>query len=254
MTHEQDGMPAGANAGPLWIGTAGWSVPRAVAAAFPTEGSGLQRYAARFAAAEINSTFHRSHRASTYARWADSVGAGFRFSVKLPKAITHGARLVACDPLIEAFAAEVAPLAAHRGPTLVQLPPSLGFEAPIAARFFEALTRLLGGPVACEPRHPSWFEPAAESLFAEHRVARVAADPARVPAAATPGGWPGLVYYRLHGSPRIYWSAYERDWLARLAGEVRRWREAGRECWVIFDNTAGSAAAANALELAELTV
>jgi uncharacterized protein YecE (DUF72 family) len=253
MTLKRNPLPAEANAGALWIGTAGWSVPPAVSAAFPAESSALERYAGRFAAAEINSTFHRSHRASTYARWADSVGPGFRFSVKLPKAITHGSRLVACEPLIEAFATEVAPLDARRGPTLVQLPPSHTFETNVAARFFDALARMVGGPVACEPRHPSWFEPAAESLLEEHQVARVAADPARVPAAAAPGGWPGLVYYRLHGSPRVYWSAYERDWLGRLASDVRPLREAGRECWVIFDNTAGSAATANALELAELT-
>jgi uncharacterized protein YecE (DUF72 family) len=252
MTYKQDGALTATDAGSLRIGTAGWSVPKALAAAFPAEGSGLERYAARFNAAEINSTFHRSHRSSTYARWAGSVGPGFRFSVKLPKTITHGARLVACEPLIEAFGAEVAPLGAVRGPTLVQLPPSLAFEATVATRFFEALARLVGGPVACEPRHSSWFEPAAETLLMEHRAARVAADPARVPAAAIPGGWPGLVYYRLHGSPRVYWSAYERDWLVPLASEMRRLREARRECWVIFDNTAGSAATANALELAKL--
>ncbi|MCV4633615.1 DUF72 domain-containing protein, partial [Escherichia coli] len=74
---------------------------------------------------------------------------------------------------------------------------------------FFAAARAELAPLACEPRHPSWFTPEAEALMQDARVARVAADPARVPEAALPGGWSGLVYARLHGSPRIYWSAYD---------------------------------------------
>jgi uncharacterized protein YecE (DUF72 family) len=79
----------------------------------------------------------------------------------------------------------------------------------------------------------------------EARVARAGADPARCPAAALPGGWPGLAYLRLHGSPRMYYSAYEGEWLERLAVELRGHPEA----WCIFDNTAGRAAVPNALHL-----
>jgi hypothetical protein len=93
------------------IGTAGWSIALAHADAFPAEGAGLERYAARFDCSEINSTFHRPHRASTYERWAASVPEGFRFSAKLPKTITHERRLVDAEPLLAAFLAEVQPLA-----------------------------------------------------------------------------------------------------------------------------------------------
>ena len=117
---------------------------------------------------------------------------GFRFSVKLPKSITHASRLVECEPLLETFAEELKPLAARRGPTLVQLPPSLAFDREIAARFFAALAAKVGGQVVCEPRHASWFGPEADALLAERQVARVAADPAKVPAGATPGGWPAI--------------------------------------------------------------
>ena len=121
---------------PLWIATAGWAIPRGVAERFPPRGSGLQRYAACFSAVEINSTFYRSHRASTYARWHASTPAGFRFAVKLPKSITHQARLVDANELVAAFRDEVFELKDKLGPLLVQLPPSLGFAAPIAERFW----------------------------------------------------------------------------------------------------------------------
>ena len=64
------------------IGCAGWSVPKADQAAFPTAGTLLQRYAARFSAVEINSTFYHLHRPATYEKWAASVPADFRFAVK----------------------------------------------------------------------------------------------------------------------------------------------------------------------------
>ncbi len=89
------------------IGTAGWTIPKECADAFPLEGSGLERYAAVFSAAEINSSFHRPHRASTWENWRDSVPGNFRFSVKLPKTITHERRLVDCEELLKAFLDQV---------------------------------------------------------------------------------------------------------------------------------------------------
>ena len=61
------------------IGTAGWSIPRIHQVHFPAEGSHLARYAAVFSGAEINSSFYRPHRRSTYERWAASTPDGFRF-------------------------------------------------------------------------------------------------------------------------------------------------------------------------------
>ena len=60
------------------IGTAGWSIPRQHAAAFPAGGSHLERYAQRFNAVEINSSFYRPHRRATYERWAASVPTASR--------------------------------------------------------------------------------------------------------------------------------------------------------------------------------
>jgi uncharacterized protein YecE (DUF72 family) len=231
------------------IGTAGWAVPRAVAAAFPAEGSGLQRYAARFACAEINTTFYRPHQPKTFARWAETTPPGFRFAVKLPKAISHDARLAGPLDALDAFLEQVACLGDKLGPLLVQLPPGLPFDPEVAARFTDALRERFDGPVAWEPRHPSWFEPEPDALLRAHRIARVAADPAKVPAAAVPGGWPGLAYWRWHGSPRMYWSSYEPEVLDALADRLKA--SPAAEAWCVFDNTTSGAAAANALSLAE---
>jgi len=235
----------------ILIGTAGWSIPRAAARHFPGEGTHLQRYARVLPCAEINSSFHRPHAAATYERWAASTPAAFRFAVKIPRAITHDAELRATRPLLERFLAESAGLRGHRGPLLLQLPPSLAFDQRVAARFLDLLRSRFTGRVVCEPRHPTWFAPGAEALLARYRVARVAADPPPTLGADLPGGWPGLVYYRLHGAPRKYWSRYEADAVARLADALRR-TPPRVDAWCIFDNTASGAALENAWELARL--
>ena len=232
----------------IHIGCAGWSVPARQAAMFPQSGSHLERYARRLAAVEINSSFYRRHRRATYARWAAAVPAGFAFAVKAPKEITHERRLAEADGALDAFLAEVAGLGDKLGPLLFQLPPSCAFEKARAGAFFAGLRRRFAGDVVCEPRHAGWLTDEADTLLQDFRIGRVAADPAVAPLAAEPGGWNGLAYHRLHGAPRIYFSAYAPDRLDRL---VRRLADAAwaRPCWCIFDNTALGAATANALDL-----
>ncbi len=238
--------------GRIRVGVAGWSVPAALAGRFPAEGSHLERYAARFDAVEINSSFYRPHRHGTYVRWAASVPEHFRFAVKLPKAITHERRLAGCADLLARFAEETRGLGHKRGPVLVQLPPSLAFDPAVADRFFADLVAAVGPAVACEPRHPSWFGDEAEDLLRSRLLARVAADPAPVPRAARPGGWPGLVYVRLHGSPEIYWSAYGEAAVAAHAATALDLARAGADVWVVYDNTAAGAAPAEALAFKDL--
>src|SRR5688500_16911145 len=176
------------------VGTAGWSIASRNAAPFPAEGSTLERYAARLGGVEINSSFYRPHRRTTWERWAASVPETFRFSVKAPKSITHERKLVDCADLLAAHLDEVSALGPKLAVHLVQLPPSLAFDEPAADRFFGDFRVATEVHIVCEPRHPTWFEPAADMLLARHRIARVAADPARVPEAAVPGGWPGIAY------------------------------------------------------------
>jgi uncharacterized protein YecE (DUF72 family) len=236
----------------LFIGTAGWSLDRRYAVRFPETGSHLQRYSRSLDAAEINSSFHRPHRRSTYERWSVSVPEDFRFSAKLPKAITHERRLVGCESLLDGFLDQAAGLGPRLGCLLVQLPPSLAFDEKIVAAFFGALSERVGIPAACEPRHATWFEDDADRALADLRVARVAADPSRAPGADAPGGWPGLVYYRLHGSPRTYYSEYDEAALAELATNLGKAARDGVPAWCMFDNTMSAAATGNALTLRDL--
>jgi uncharacterized protein YecE (DUF72 family) len=233
------------------IGCAGWTIPREAKPSFPEEGSHLERYAATFPVVEINSCFHRPHRPQTYARWADSVPDRFRFSVKLPRTITHDARLLGSEALLRQFASEATALGDKLGCVLMQLPPSMQFDAALAADFLALLKESFGCMIACEARHPTWFEDEATHLLTANNITRVIADPAK--------GQPGPhvpttadMYVRLHGSPRVYYSSYEAHYIAELAVDMHLHTAAGRTVWCIFDNTAAGAATTNAVALQDL--
>lgn len=240
----------------VMTGTAGWSIPRAVADELSGDGSHLERYSLQMPCTEINSSFYREHSFETYRKWARSTPPGFRFAVKLPRIITHDQQLRRARAPLQDFLVRIHGLGRKLGPLLMQLPPSLTFDARTVQGFLALLRELHEGPIVCEPRHASWFEPRAEAMLVRHRVARVATDPTRIEAARMPGGWMGsrstragaLAYYRLHGSPRKYWSRYEPDRIQRWAAEIANLRRA-LPVWCIFDNTASGAALANALEL-----
>src|SRR4030095_15732234 len=117
------------------IGTAGWSIPRAAASRFGSAGTHLERYARQLDCAEINSSFHRPHAVTTYAKWRDSTPAAFRFAVKVPRTVTHELKLQdAREPFVD-FLAQTDALAGKRGPLLFQLPPSLSFDGSVVAGF-----------------------------------------------------------------------------------------------------------------------
>jgi uncharacterized protein YecE (DUF72 family) len=233
----------------LRIGAAGWAIRREHKELFPAVGTHLQRYSQRFNCVEINSSFYRPHRQTTYQRWADSTPDDFRFAVKAPKQITHAKRLRGAAFEMEQFAAEIAGLGRKLGVVLVQLPPSLAFADDEAVTFFEMAAERLNCSIVVEPRHPSWFAIEVEAILTGLSVARAAADPAITPRAAEPGGSAHLVYFRWHGSPRIYYSAYDEPSLDDLAQKIRLAARSAGDAWCIFDNTADGAATLNALQL-----
>jgi uncharacterized protein YecE (DUF72 family) len=231
------------------IGTAGWSLPKGSVG----EGSCLERYSRVLCCTEINSSFYRVHRASTWARWAAETPEDFRFSIKAAKTITHEAKLRGAEPLLRAFLEQIQPMEGKAGPLLFQLPPSLAFDRSVAEEFLGTLRALYPGEAVLEPRHASWFTPQAEELLREQRIARVAADPAKgTPGIAeripSPGGDTSVSYFRLHGSPRVYYSSYGEDFLSALAARMSGYAN----CWIIFDNTVLSHAFENAVRLREL--
>ena len=147
--------------------------------------------------------------------------------------------------LLTDFLQQVGYLDGKLGPLLVQTPPSLEFEIGAVSEFFALLRQHYAGEVVCEPRHSTWFGGSAEQCLQEFQVARAASDPACVPKAADTGGFKGLAYFRLHGSPRPYYSRYPEEFVKQVAHKL----ETLPRVWCIFDNTAAGWAFENALQL-----
>ncbi|MDP9082973.1 MAG: DUF72 domain-containing protein [Pseudomonadota bacterium] len=198
----------------------------------------------------MNSSFHRPHLTTTYARWRDETPAHFLFSVKLPRSITHEARLRRCNAEVAQFYGEIAYLQPKLAAVLVQLPPTLEFSAAIVRTFFRRAPTLRGTVVTCEPRHASWFTTAADEALRRVNVARVAADPAKHAGANVPGGEPRFAYFRWHGTPQMYYSKYSDTQLAAFALNVTM--AGAMTAWCVFDNTARYAAWDDALRFSKM--
>jgi uncharacterized protein YecE (DUF72 family) len=237
---------AGAALKTFRIGTAGWALPKALRVGQTAGKSVLEQYALRFDAVEINSSFYRPHRRSTYERWRASVPESFLFAVKLPRTITHELGLVHCHSEMSAFMQSVSGLEPKLAALLVQLPPSRAFDARIARAFFKALRRETSAQLVCEARSPSWFVKEASVVLEEYRITRVVADPVPLGCEFIPPAHTAFTYLRLHGSPKMYYSAYSLGYLQRVAAA------AAAETWCIFDNTAAGEAWPDATSLQRL--
>ncbi len=227
------------------IGTAGWGIGPDVRERFGVGATRLERYATRFACVEINSSFYRPHRPATYARWAASVPDGFRFALKVPKEITHARRLVDAIAPLDAFLGESAALGdeARRGAraAAAELCVRRGRRRGVLHGVARALRRRARVRAAARdvvhPRGGCRARAASTS-----RASRRIRPSCRPPPRRADGS--GFAYHRLHGSPRMYYSAYDARALASLAERLRASTE---PAWCIFDNTAFGAATANAL-------
>lgn len=172
--------------------------------------------------------------------------------MKLRREFTHAGRLRSVAGLERVLAGH-AEMGGKWGALVVQLPPSLAFDAAAADPFFAETRRFYGGLIACEPRHGSWGAPDALAVLERYDVAKVVADPERCPLSESLAPVaPTKLYLRLHGSPEVYKSRYPREFLMAVAGQIRDVAGRGGEAWCVFDNTMDGHSIENALELEEM--
>jgi uncharacterized protein YecE (DUF72 family) len=238
----------------LHIGISGWTYAGWRGVFYPKKLAHRQELSfasGEFNSIEINGSFYSLQLPSSYQRWYAETPAGFVFSLKGARFITHMKKLRDIEaPLANFFASGVLCLREKLGPILWQFPPNFGWNEERFVNFFNLLPRDSAAaaklakkhdakvkgrastktdairPVrhAVEIRHSSFLNSAFFTLLRRHNIAFVVAD--------TAGKWPyaeditaDFVYCRLHGAEQLYVSGYSEKELDWWADRIRYWRQ-----------------------------
>jgi uncharacterized protein YecE (DUF72 family) len=221
------------------LGACAWSFEEWRSTFYPADlppARWLEFYSRYFPAVEIDSTFYNAPSDTSVTRWMESTPASFRFSCKLPRAITHACRLRDCSAELNAFLRAIEPLAPKLQVILIQLPPSFAPKEgkPALRGFLEQLPRDFR--YAIEFRHPGWHRPQVIRLLEKHRVCWVWADtsPLNERNLAPFEMWPhttDFIYLRLLGD---YTTKYDGDGKhLHSYGRLLWKREAALESWAM---------------------
>lgn len=205
----------------------------------------LTLYSKEFNAVEINSTFYRKPTAKTLLKWFEETPKDFRFFIKIPKGISHERRLKDCKEEIQEFSEHIQThLKEKLSGFLYQFPHSFknteeNLNLIIQNLDFDYLNVI-------EFRNDSWWNDEIYSILRSKKII--------FSGVSFPGNLPDdfiinnaeLFYYRLHGKPILYKSEYPENEMKILAENILKSKRKG---FVFFNNTWGTAAVKNAIEL-----
>jgi uncharacterized protein YecE (DUF72 family) len=237
--------------GTLRIGCSGWAYRDWVGPFYPkgTRAKDLLAfYASQFDTTEINASFYRLPTAKAVATWAATAPAGFCFSWKVSRYVTHNKKLRDCADSVDLVYGRMKGLGETEGPALIQLPPSLRRDD---ARLADFLRLLPAGRHTVEFRHPSWYEKPIFDLLADHDVSLCISDHHHAPAPWEKTA--SFVYVRGHGPGGRYRDRYPEAELKTWAKRIAGWRAGGADVYAYFDNDIKSAAPADAALLKRFT-
>lgn len=213
---------------PIRIGVGGWIYAPWRGVFYP---AGLPHkreleYASRkLTSIEIDSTFYRSQKPDSFARWHDETPGDFMFSLKGPRFVTNRRVLAEAGPSIERFfGTGVLRLGDKLGPINWQFMPTKKFDPDDFARFLALLPNSMDGKTirhAVEVRHPSFRVPEFVALARAHQVAIVIAGDAKYPQIADPTA--PFVYARIMGTQEAIEAGYAPDAVATWTHRAEAW-------------------------------
>jgi uncharacterized protein YecE (DUF72 family) len=235
------------------IGTSGWSYDHWENVLYPPglpAARRLARYVEVFDTVELNASFYRWPKDSTFAGWRTRLPEGFTMTVKAHRGLTHFRRLSTPEPWVERFERCWSALGERREMLLVQLHPELERDDARLDHFLTVMPDQI--PVAVEFRHPSWDDDAVYHLLERHDATYVVTSGARLPCVLRATS--SRVYVRMHGPDPdvLYAGSYSDDDLRWWRDRIGEWQEQGRDVLVYFNNDGYGHAVHNALRLREL--
>ncbi len=208
----------------------------------------LSLYSKTFNAVEINSTFYRKPTSKTLLKWHDETPGAFRFFIKIPKSVTHQNRLENSREEISAFCSHIQnSLKDKLSGFLYQLPPSFKNTPENTERIINNLDQRFLNVI--EFRHNSWWQKELFDLLKNQNIIFSGVSfPGDLPEDLIINH-PEILYYRLHGKPVLYKSAYSKEDMDTLAEKIKNLPQTS---FIFFNNTWGTAAIQNSLYLKSL--
>lgn len=205
----------------------------------------FEYYSSRFPTLELNVTFYRFPQVSFLENWYAKSPEHFLFSVKAPRLITHYKQFKESQSLLDDFYITVRKgLKDKLGPVLFQLPPQYQFTEERLQLLIESMDPSFDNVI--EFRHVSWWTKQVQSALGDKKISFCGISHPSLPDEAIVNT--GLVYYRFHGIPKLYYSAYSSAELKRAADAIRK-NKMAKSIFIYFNNTATGAAIENATVL-----
>lgn len=241
----------------LWLGTCGWSYDEWLDVFYPSKDTPkLSFYSKVFRTAEVDSTFYSYPDDKTVLGWSKHTPFGFKFSLKLPKVITHDKRLnirLGVDEDLSRFLALLKPLTMPEklGVLLVQLPPSLEADYDLLESFIKVLP-LDAFKFAVEFRHKSWWREETWSLLRRYGVATTVVDEPLLPSDVISTA--GHSYVRWHGLGKKVWYdyRYKKEQIAEWVPKMKELSSKSKEVYGYWINHYHGYAVINCLEALEM--
>jgi uncharacterized protein YecE (DUF72 family) len=240
--------------GTIKIGTSGWSYKHWKGIFYPEDlpaTQWLSFYTKHFTIAEINTSFYHLPRVKTVEGWVEKVPARFDFCPKISRYLTHMKKLHEPEEPVQRFFDVFTPMYSRLGPVLVQLPPSLKFDAERATHFYRLLhNQYRSFSFAMEVRHESWLAEESLALMKANNISFVIAeakDKIRFPYAEVVTA--KNIYVRFHGPEQLYASSYTEAQLRHYADLFLEWKSNGHHIYAFFNNDISGHAFRNAKQL-----
>ncbi len=206
----------------------------------------LERYAEIFDTVEVNNTFYRLPSRTAVEGWTRASPAGFTFTIKASRYLTHVKRLTGVGEGMHRLDERIQPLreAGKLGPILWQLPANFRRDDERLAAALEALGE---GRHCFEFRHPSWFSGEVYALLRDHGAALVIGDHPQRPFQehTLTADW---TLVRFHHGRRGHSGNYSRAELDTWKRRIDQWRRRAT-VFAYFNNDWKAYAPRNALHL-----
>lgn len=238
----------------FFIGTSGWTYDHWKGLLYPPmlpKKCWFDYYTGLFNAVEVNATFYRTFKDTTFQNWRQRAPQGFGYVLKAPQLITHRKYLLEVDEEIRTFYQSCLLLQEKFEMILLQVAPNMPYDLK---RLQKALSAFPDpSRVAVEFRRPEWLNPETMSLLRSigAAICNVDSPQQRITGSLTSN----RAYLRLHGRNRWYTHNYSLDELREIADlAINLVNQGAQRVYIFFNNDFEGYAPANARSLRSMLI